>query len=105
MNALLSRVTGSRIIRAENGREAVELFNSNSDIKLILMDIKMPEVDGLEATRRIKSINSSVPIIAITAYAMSGDEERVMAAGCDGYLSKPIKKELLMMKMAELSQD
>jgi len=102
MNALLARETDSKILRAENGREAIELVKSNNDIKLILMDIKMPEIDGLEATRQIKLTNPDIPIIAITAYAMSGDEERVLAAGCDGYLSKPISKEKLLKKMAEL---
>ena len=101
MNALLTRETDSKIFHAKNGRDAIELFKTNNDIKLILMDIKMPEIDGLEATRQIKLINPDIPIIAITAYAMSGDEERVLAAGCDGYLSKPISKEKLLSKMAE----
>jgi CheY-like chemotaxis protein len=65
------------------------------------MDIKMPEIDGFEATKQIKLLNQEVPVIAITAYAMSGDEERVLAAGCDGYLSKPISKKDLLEKMAE----
>lgn len=104
INALLSRVSNAKVIHAENGREAVELFKSNGDIKLILMDIKMPEVDGLEATRQIKEINPDIPIIAITAYAMSGDEERVMAAGCNGYLSKPIKSEILLSMIGEFIQ-
>jgi PAS domain S-box-containing protein len=101
LNALLSHFTSSRILHAENGRVAVEMFKANSDIGLILMDIKMPELDGLEATRQIKLINPDIPVIAITAYAMSGDEDRVMAAGCDGYLSKPIKQDLLLRKVAE----
>jgi CheY-like chemotaxis protein len=65
------------------------------------MDMKMPDIDGFEATRQIKLIRKDVPVIAITAYAMSGDEERVLAAGCDGYLSKPISKKKLMEKMEE----
>jgi len=101
LNALLSRASDSKVIHAVNGREAVEMFRSNSDIKLILMDIKMPEVNGLEATRQIKEINPDIPIIAITAYAMAGDEERVIAAGCNGYLSKPIKREILLAKIRE----
>jgi PAS domain S-box-containing protein len=101
MHALLRRETNSKILHAENGRIAVDLFKANNDISLILMDIKMPELDGLEATRQIKLINPNIPVIAITAYAMSGDEERVLAAGCDGYLSKPIKKEVLLNKLAE----
>lgn len=101
LNAILSREFGSKILHAFNGREAIDLFRANQDIRLVLMDIKMPEVDGIEATGQIKKIRSQVPVIAITAYAMSGDEERVMAAGCDGYLSKPISKEKLLRKIAE----
>jgi CheY-like chemotaxis protein/anti-sigma regulatory factor (Ser/Thr protein kinase) len=101
LNAIISKEFGSKIIHAENGREAIDLFKANSDIRLVLMDIKMPEIDGLEATKQIKLIRSEVPVIAITAYAMSGDEERVLAAGCDGYLSKPISKEKLLRKIAE----
>jgi CheY-like chemotaxis protein len=98
---LLKRETGADILHASNGREAIELFKANQHIKLILMDIKMPEIDGIEATRQIKLINPDVKIIAITAYAMSGDEDRIIAAGCDGYLSKPINKKSLLEKMTE----
>ena len=101
LNALLSREIGSKVLYASNGREAIELFKANPGINLILMDIKMPEIDGLEATRQIKLLKKDVPIIAITAYAMSGDEEKVMAAGCDGYLSKPINRKSLLEKIAE----
>jgi CheY-like chemotaxis protein len=98
---LITKKTHVRILHALNGREAIELFRINPDIKLILMDMKMPEIDGFEATRQIKMINKNVIIIAITAYAMSGDEERIKAAGCDGYLSKPISKKSLLDKIAE----
>jgi len=101
LNALITRETGAKILHASNGKEAIELFNANPDIKLILMDIKMPVIDGFEATRQIKLISPNIHIIAITAYAMSGDEERIMAAGCDGYLSKPINKKSLLEKIAE----
>lgn len=101
LNALLTMATSAKILHAANGREAIELFKANHDIKLILMDIKMPEIDGFEATRQIKLINKNVYIIAITAYAMSGDEERIMASGCDGYLSKPINKKSLLEKISE----
>jgi CheY-like chemotaxis protein/anti-sigma regulatory factor (Ser/Thr protein kinase) len=102
LNALITRETGAKILHASNGKEAIELFNANPDIKLILMDIKMPVIDGFEATRQIKLISPNIHIIAITAYAMSGDEERIMAAGCDGYLSKPINKKSLLDKIAEV---
>ena len=101
LNALLMRETRAKILHASNGIEAIKLFRTNPDINLILMDIKMPEMDGFEATRQIKLINPAIPIIAITAYAMSGDEDRIIAAGCDGYLSKPISKKSLLEKIAE----
>ena len=101
LKELLKRETNSIIVRAENGRKAVELVESNTDIKLILMDIKMPGIDGIEATRLIRVINPGIPIIAITAYAMTGDEDRVLASGCNAYLSKPISKKQLLDKIAE----
>jgi len=101
LNALLKKETDAHILHAVNGKEAVELFRSNRTIKLILMDIKMPEMDGFEATRQIKQIDKTIPVIAITAYAMSGDEERIISAGFDGYLSKPLTKMSLLKKMEE----
>ncbi len=101
INALITREVNAKILHASNGREAIELFKANRDIKLILMDIKMPEIDGFEATRQIKLIEPDVHIIAITAYAMSGDEERILSAGFDGYLSKPINKKSLFEMIRE----
>jgi CheY-like chemotaxis protein len=100
LNALLNKESNVKILHAVNGREAIDFFKANREIKLILMDMKMPEIDGFEATRQIKLIDSNVHIIAITAYAMSGDEERVLASGCDDYLSKPINKKSLFEKIA-----
>lgn len=85
-----------KVLHAQNGLDAIELVKSNSDIDLILMDIKMPELNGLDATKRIKEINSKIPIIAQTAYALSGDKEKIMEAGCDNYIAKPINKDDLM---------
>ncbi len=101
LNAILKRETDIKVLHASNGREAIELFKANPDIILVLMDMKMPVIDGFEATRQIKLIKQDVPVIAVTAYAMSGDEERVLAAGCDGYLSKPINQKDLLKKIAE----
>jgi CheY-like chemotaxis protein len=101
LKTLLTRETRAIVLHASNGREAIALFKANPGIVLILMDIKMPEIDGLEATRQIKLIKQDVPVIAITAYIMAGDEERVLGAGCDGYLAKPINKKILLEKMAE----
>lgn len=84
-----------KIIRAVNGREAVDICINNTNISVVLMDIKMPEMDGLEATRQIKSFRPGLPIIAVTAHALSGDKEIALMAGCDGYISKPIIKDQL----------
>ena len=101
INAVLTRETGAKVLHAGNGKEAVELYRTHPDIVLILMDIKMPIMDGFEATRLIKSINTKIPVIAITAYAMLGDENRIIEAGCDGYLSKPINRRMLIEKIGE----
>jgi CheY-like chemotaxis protein len=86
------------IIRAYNGKEAIELVKNHPEINLILMDLKMPQIDGIEATQEIKKISPDVPIIAQTAYAMSKDKDDAINAGCSNYISKPIKKrELLKM--------
>ncbi len=88
--------TGASIIRATNGKEAVEMGLSDSRISLVLMDIKMPVMNGEEATKQLKAARPHLPIIATTAYAMGGDRERLLKSGCDAYLSKPIaQKELL----------
>ncbi|MEA2041333.1 MAG: response regulator [Bacteroidota bacterium] len=88
---------GMRIIKAVNGQEAVDQFVENKDdIDIILMDIKMPEKNGYDATREIKAINNDVPVIAQTAYAMSGERNLSIEAGCDAYITKPvIIKELV----------
>jgi PAS domain S-box-containing protein len=78
------------ILHAWNGEDAVKLFKENPGIDLILMDIKMPVLNGYEATKQIKAINPHVPIIALTAYAMVGDREKAIQSGCDDYLSKPV---------------
>ena len=89
------KVFNIKIIRAENGQEAVDLFNENKDINLILMDIKMPILNGYEATLEIRKTSTTIPIIAVTAYAMAEDEALAMKAGCNEYISKPVSKGLL----------
>jgi len=88
-----------KVIRAENGAEAIRICKEKSDIDLVLMDMRMPEVDGMQATIEIKKINPNLTIIAQTAYAMNGDKDKALEIGCDDYLSKPIKKELLLEKI------
>jgi signal transduction histidine kinase/ActR/RegA family two-component response regulator len=80
------------LIRVNSGMDAIAACRNNPDIDLILMDIKMPEIDGYEATRQIRKFNKEVVIIAQTAYALSMERERALEAGCDDYLVKPIRK-------------
>ncbi|MRT92249.1 response regulator [Ancylomarina sp. 16SWW S1-10-2] len=80
------------ILQARNGIEAVELCQKNLDIDLVLMDIKMPKMDGYEATRQIRQFNKEVIIIAQSAHALLGDKEKSVKAGCNAHLSKPINK-------------
>lgn len=90
-----------KILKAVNGQEAVDLCHKHPEIDLILMDIKMPVMGGIEATRLIKSFRKDLPIIAVTAYAQTGDEHRYREAGCDDYISKPFKKEKLVKLIEE----
>lgn len=83
--------TNITIIRAMNGEEAVNIVKKNDGIDIILMDIRMPKMDGYEATQLIKSFKKDLPIISITAFAMSEDESKSLEAGCDMYISKPIR--------------
>jgi len=88
----------AEILKALNGVEAVDLCRKNPDLDLVLMDIKMSEMDGYEATRQIRLFNKNVVIIAQTAYAQTGDKDIAEIAGCDGYITKPIiKHELISM--------
>jgi hypothetical protein len=85
----------AEVLIAKTGLEAVEICRINPDLDLVLMDIEMPEMNGYEATRQIREFNKDIIIIAQTAYALDGDKERAIAAGCSNYLSKPIKRETL----------
>lgn len=87
----LKRIGDYEILEASNGLEALALVESSCP-DLIFMDLKMPVMDGWEATRRIRTmeLGRGIPIIALTAQAMAGDEQKALAAGCDDYVAKPI---------------
>lgn len=89
------------LIHAWNGKEAVELFKEHAP-SMVLMDIKMPVLDGYAATAEIRKLSHDVPIIAITAYALEGDEQRILRNGFDGYLSKPVMAKTLKKKIYDL---
>ena len=88
-----------KITYAETGKETVDKFRENPETNIILMDLKMNDMSGYEATREIRKFNKDVVIIAQTAYGLSGDREKAIEAGCDDYISKPINKELLFEKI------
>jgi PAS domain S-box-containing protein len=83
---------GYRTLHATNGLEAVDMVSKNPDIAMVLMDIRMPVMDGYEATRRIKEMRPQIPVIAQTAYAFAEEREKILACGCDEILTKPILK-------------
>lgn len=95
MMALLS-TEGIDSIYAENGELVVEYCRTNPDITFVLMDVKMPVMDGEEATRKIKEFRPDLPIVATTAYAQTGDVHRYLAAGCVEYIAKPIAREKIL---------
>jgi two-component system cell cycle response regulator DivK len=94
---------GYELIEALDGAAGVAAA-AREKPDLILMDIQLPVMDGYEATRRIKGdpATSAIPIIAVTSYALSGDEEKTRAAGCDGYIAKPFSPRQLLAKVREL---
>lgn len=95
--SIMIRIFSNKIFKVKTGIEAVDACRNNPEIDLILMDIKMPGMDGYEATRQIRKFNKKVVIIAQTAYAQTGDRDKALAAGCNDYISKPIKKDELML--------
>ena len=100
---LCSRIiksSGYEVIEARNGEEGVELAIKDKP-DLVLMDIQLPGIDGLEATRRIRKseADEDVPIIALTSYAMAGDREKALKAGCTGYIEKPINPETFISEI------
>ncbi|HBL76726.1 MAG: hypothetical protein A2W90_23550 [Bacteroidetes bacterium GWF2_42_66] len=94
-------ITQIRIDVSKNGKNAVERIETGEKFDLILMDIKMPIMNGLEATIKIKNINPAIPVIAQTAYALSEEREQALEAGCDDYITKPIRRDDLIALMAK----
>jgi hypothetical protein len=94
--SILMKDKVKNITTAKNGIEAIDACKNDSEIDLILMDIKMPKMDGIEATKKIREFNKDVVIIAQTAFAFEADREKALAAGCNDYISKPINKDKLI---------
>ena len=87
--------TGIKISNGTTGLEAVKICRKDTSIDIVLMDMRMPEMDGYEATKRIKEFRPDLPIIAQTAHALSDDKKKCLSAGCDDYLTKPIIQNIL----------
>ncbi|MDP4197582.1 MAG: response regulator [Bacteroidota bacterium] len=89
LNEILEE-TGAQLLRAENGEEALEVVKKRPEINLVIMDILLPVMNGIDATKQIKQIRKDLPVIAQTANAMSDDRSKYINAGCDDYIAKPI---------------
>ena len=98
----LLQVSGYSTIEASDGKQGIELAKAKKP-DLILMDIQMPGMNGLDATRILKAdaTTSNILVIALTAYAMKGDKEMILEAGCDGYLAKPINTDDFLKEVAK----
>jgi CheY-like chemotaxis protein/anti-sigma regulatory factor (Ser/Thr protein kinase) len=91
-----------KYLRATNGVEAVEMCRNHPEISIVLMDIKMPVMDGLQATRKIREFRQNLPIISVTALATMADKEKALEAGCNEYLTKPVNISLLLTSIDNL---
>ena len=92
---IISKSLKLTVVHAENGAKAVDIFQNSSDIDIILMDIKMPIMGGIEATKLIRKINKEIPIIAQTAYASTSDRTKMVDVGFTDYITKPIYVKIL----------
>jgi CheY-like chemotaxis protein len=99
LNKVLERM-GATLLNASDGKEALDIFNANPDIDIILMDIQLPVLDGYTCTKMIRESDKSVVIIAQTAYGMSDDRDRMISSGFNDFLIKPISQKLLIDKMS-----
>ena len=95
------KISDIKLLHAKNGKEAIQMLMENPNISLILMDIKMPVMNGLDAARQIRQFNKDIPIIAQTAFALAGDKEMALEAGCNNYITKPINGNKLIQLINE----
>ena len=100
---LLLQRSGYQVLQATDARTAITCAHE-SQPDMILMDVQLPGMDGLEATRLLKAdaVTRDLTVIALTAFAMKGDEERILAAGCDGYIAKPIDYKAFLAEVSRL---
>lgn len=103
--ATVLRKAGYQVIQAVTGSEAIDICRNNADVNMVLMDIRMPDIDGYSATREIRVFNPELPIIAVTAYALPGEQISARAAGCTDYLAKPVKRDTLLSTVRKYLSD
>jgi len=88
--------TNAQLLFVQNGNDALQYFNDDTHkINIILLDIQLPGINGYEVAKEIRKIDKKIIIIAQTAYALTGDKEKALKAGCNDYITKPIKKDML----------
>ena len=96
----LMKTTGVKLIWAEDGREAIEKYDAKPDVDLVIMDVNLPVINGLEVTRYIRTKDKNIPIVAQTAYARESDRKSCMDAGCNAFVTKPIRKKIFFETLA-----
>lgn len=101
LEKIISQDKNIKIFKAENGKIAVDICSNNNDIGLIFMDIKMPVMNGIEATKRIKFNRPEILIIAQSAYTAESDKNAALEAGCESFISKPIRKDTILKIIEE----
>lgn len=101
LNKILEK-TGAILLNAVDGQEALQLATEDPEIEIILMDIQLPVMDGYTSTKMIRKVRKEVKIIAQTAYGLSGDMEKILAFGFDGFIIKPIFSDQLLEKLSSL---
>ncbi len=102
---LLSRRTGINIIWAKDGQEAVNICNSNDSIDIVLLDLQLPHLDGIQSLKYIKEIDPYLPVIIQTANSWNSEEENCTKAGCDGFFNKPLDMDQVLDAMNQCLRD
>lgn len=98
---LLSRRTGINIIWAKNGMEAVNICKTNDAVDIVLLDLQLPELDGLHSLKKIKDMNPFLPVIIQTANSWNNEQENCVAAGCDAFFNKPLDMDQVLSAMSQ----
>jgi len=102
LETILRNRTQVKLVHAKNGHEALEIFKNTPELALILMDLKMPGMDGFTATRKIRQLNKHIPIVAITAYFQPEDRQKALEAGCNDCISKPFEVDSLLKVLVKM---